>query len=336
MKSKKVCQLYSYNSDHFNLKEDDEDYFVNEYSYENLPSDEVHWLNFHRIEKKELITQFFKNQNFDQLVLEDVYARMRRPKLEEYDEYLFFSLRSVLPPESNTARLEQEQLSFILGKNYLVSLQEKSSDFFQDVRGRIELKKGTIRDKGADFLLFRLLDATIDNYYKVVEYVNERSRMLEPKIIDDPDSELLKEIEMQKRKLLVMRKIVGPLKDITLSLEKVENNLLSKQNIHYYVDLKDSCLAILDDIDSTISLLDGLTNLYYAVQGQKMNETMKVLTVISAIFIPLTFLAGIYGMNFHNIPELRSPYGYFILLGVMVIITILMIIYFKRKGWLKN
>lgn len=336
MKSKKVCQLYSYNSDHFNLKEDDEDYFVNEYSYENLPSDEVHWLNFHRIEKKELITQFFKNQNFDQLVLEDVYARMRRPKLEEYDEYLFFSLRSVLPPESNTVRLEQEQLSFILGKNYLVSLQEKSSDFFQDVRGRIELKKGTIRDKGADFLLFRLLDATIDNYYKVVEYVNERSRMLEPKIIDDPDSELLKEIEMQKRKLLVMRKIVGPLKDITLSLEKVENNLLSKQNIHYYVDLKDSCLAILDDIDSTISLLDGLTNLYYAVQGQKMNETMKVLTVISAIFIPLTFLAGIYGMNFHNIPELRSPYGYFILLGVMVIITILMIIYFKRKGWLKN
>lgn len=336
MKSKKVCQLYSYNSDHFNLKEDDEDYFVNEYSYENLPTDEVHWLNFHRIEKKELITQFFKNQNFDQLVLEDVYARMRRPKLEEYDEYLFFSLRSVLPPESNTARLEQEQLSFILGKNYLVSLQEKSSDFFQDVRGRIELKKGTIRDKGADFLLFRLLDATIDNYYKVVEYVNERSRMLEPKIIDDPDSELLKEIEMQKRKLLVMRKIVGPLKDITLSLEKVENNLLSKQNIHYYVDLKDSCLAILDDIDSTISLLDGLTNLYYAVQGQKMNETMKVLTVISAIFIPLTFLAGIYGMNFHNIPELRSPYGYFILLGVMVIITILMIIYFKRKGWLKN
>ena len=245
-------------------------------------------------------------------------------------------MRSVLPPESNTARLEQEQLSFILGKNYLVSLQEKSSDFFQDVRGRIELKKGTIRDKGADFLLFRLLDATIDNYYKVVEYVNERSRMLEPKIIDDPDSELLKEIEMQKRKLLVMRKIVGPLKDITLSLEKVENNLLSKQNIHYYVDLKDSCLAILDDIDSTISLLDGLTNLYYAVQGQKMNETMKVLTVISAIFIPLTFLAGIYGMNFHNIPELRSPYGYFILLGVMVIITILMIIYFKRKGWLKN
>jgi len=336
MKSKKVCQLYSYNSYHFNLKEEDEDYFVNEYSYENLPSDEVHWLNFHRIEKKELITQFFKNQNFDQLVLEDVYARMRRPKLEEYDEYLFFSLRSVLPPESNTARLEQEQLSFILGKNYLVSLQEKSSDFFQDVRGRIELKKGTIRDKGADFLLFRLLDATIDNYYKVVEYVNDRSRMLEPRIIDDPDSELLKEIEMQKGKLLVMLKIVGPLKDMTLSLEKVENNLLSKQNIHYYVDLKDSCLAILDDIDSTISLLDGLTNLYYAVQGQKMNETMKVLTVISAIFIPLTFLAGIYGMNFHNIPELRSPYGYFILLGVMVIITILMIIYFKRKGWLKN
>lgn len=336
MELKKVCQLYSYNSARFSVLKEDEEYFVNEYSYEKLPADEVHWLNFHRIQKKELITQFFKNQNFDQLVLEDVYARMKRPKLEEYDDYLFFSLRSVLPPESNNAPLEQEQLSFILGENYLVSLQEKSSDFFQGVRDRIELKKGTIRDKGADFLLFRLLDATIDNYYKVVEYVHERSRLLEPRIIDDPDSELLKEIEMQKRKLLVMRKIVGPLKDITLSLEKVENNLLSKQNLHYYVDLKDSCLAILDDIDSTISLLDGLTNLYYAVQGQKMNETMKVLTVISAIFIPLTFLAGIYGMNFHNIPELRSPYGYFILLGAMVIITILMIIYFKRKGWLKN
>ena len=331
-----VCQWYQYNSDNCDISQESETYFSENFDTKEIDPLKVHWLNFHNISNKDAIAHFFAKQGYDSLVLEDVYARLRRPKLEEYDEYLFFSLRSVLPPSSNRAPLEQEQLSFLLGKNYLISLQEKRSDFFKEVRDRIELKKGKIRDRGSDFLLFRLLDATIDNYYKVVEYVSERSRQLEPQIIDSADSDLLKEVEMQKRKLLVLRRIVAPLKDITLQLEKAENQMLSKENTHYFVDLKESCLGILDDIDSTINLLDGLTNLYYAVQGQRMNEIMKVLTVVSAIFIPLTFLAGIYGMNFANMPELQYKNGYFILLGVMFIVAIALIIYFIRKGWLKK
>lgn len=332
----KFCQLYTYNNESFTYSEEDEQHFTQNLLPQNSSDGFVHWLNFHRLSEKELVQDFFKNHGFDLLVLEDIYERPRRPKIEEYDGYLFFSLRSVLPPESNHVPLVEEQLSFILGKNFLVSLQEKHSDHFTDVRNRIELKKGKIRDKGADFLLFRLLDAILDNYYEVVEYIGERGRKLEPLIIEDPDSDLLKQIELHKRRLLSLRRIVAPLKDITVKLEKVESPMLSKENTNYFADLKESCHGILDDIDSSLSLFDGLTNLYYAVQGQKMNEIMKVLTVVSAIFIPLTFLAGIYGMNFDNMPELHARNGYFILMGVMAVVAILLVVYFVRRGWLKK
>jgi len=331
------CQLYTYNSKECLKIEEDETYFAEgNFDVRNLSGDHSYWLNYHRLTEKIKIEQFFDKQHIDRHVLEDVYARLRRPKLEDYDDFLFFSIRSVLPPSSNTSPLVQEQLSFVLGKNYLISMQEKRSDHFPEVRDRLELKKGKIRDRGADFLLFRLLDAIIDNYFEVVDHVGESSRKLEPEIIRNNSNEVLKTVEIQKRRLNELRKTVIPMKEIAVQLVNSPNLILDKANERYFDDLRENCMSVLDEIDANLGMLDGLTNLHYAAQGQRMNEIMKVLTVISAIFIPLTFLAGIYGMNFQNMPELHWKNGYFMLLGVMAVIAMGLVVYFIRKGWLNR
>jgi magnesium transporter len=328
------CQLYTYNDTDFDYETGNEAHFTATFRPNESTEEKVQWLNFHSLSEKDAIQHLFHENGFDQLIFEDIYDPLRRPKLEEYEDYLFFSIRSVVPPKVPGALLEEEQLSFVLGKGYLISFQEKHADHFSAVRDRLENKKGRIRSKGSDFLLYRLLDALMDNYYDVVDYLNERSRELEPLIIKNTDSGLLSTVERRKRRLQELRKIVIPLKDIATQLEKAESSIISPENKHYFNDLKESCLGVMDEADGTLGLLDSLTNLYYAAQGQRMNEIMKVLTVVSAIFIPLTFLAGIYGMNFVNIPELQSQNGYFILLGVMLFIGVLLLIYFFRKGWL--
>jgi magnesium transporter len=268
------------------------------------------------------------------LSVEDIYTEKRRPKLEEYPNYMFFSVRSALPIIGEGERLEQEQVSFILGKNYLISFQEKSSDHFTDVRDRIEKKRGKIRFKGPDFLLFRMLEAIIDNYFEVLESIDESIQLLEKKLVTLKNAETFKLIETEKRKLVELRKIVLPVKEVTSHLEKLKGPFLDVDNHHYFADLKENCLAVLEDIDANKQILEGMANLYYAVQGQRMNEIMKVLTVVSSIFIPLTFIVGVYGMNFENMPELKMKYGYGIVWAVLGVIGSTMTIYFIRKGWL--
>jgi magnesium transporter len=270
------------------------------------------------------------------LSVEDVYTEKRRPKLEEYPNYMFFSIRSALPHTDSNVILRQEQISFILGKNYLISFQERSSDHFTDVRDRIEKKRGKIRFKGADFLLFRMLDAIVDNYFEVLEDITDKIEILEMKLIRNPNSDTLKLIEYQKRKLIELRKIVLPLKDVTFQLEKLRSPFLELENHHYFADLKDNCMAILEEIDANKQILEGMANLYYAVQGQRMNEIMKVLTVVSAIFIPLTFIAGVYGMNFKYMNETQHPYSFYIMIGIMVTIGLALLILFIKRGWLKK
>ena len=228
-------------------------------------------------------------------------------------------------------------LSFALcWKLYLISFQNKSSDHFVDVRNRIEKKRGKIRLKGPDFLLFRMLEAIIDNYFEVLEHITETIEELEVKMHENTNANTLKLIELQKRKLIELRKIVIPLKDVTSQLEKTNSDLLENENHYYFTDLKENCLSVLEEIDVNKQILDGMANLYYAVQGQKMNEIMKILTIVSSVFIPLTFIVGVYGMNFENMPELKYKYGYYTVVGVMFAIAILLIFYFKRNGWLKK
>ena len=330
------CQLFKYDTDFFLVTNNTPSYFADQFHSNEIDSDYVSWLNFHSIQDREQIERLCMNLNVERLSVEDIYTEKRRPKLEEYPNYMFFSIRSALPNANNTFVLQQEQISFILGKNYLISFQERSSDHFTDVRDRIEKKRGKIRFKGADFLLFRMLDAIVDNYFEVLEDITDNIEKLESKLLRNPGSDTLKLIEFQKRKLIELRKIVLPLKEVTFQLEKLESPFLQVTNNHYFADLKENCMAVLEEIDANKQILEGMANLYYAAQGQRMNEIMKVLTVVSAIFIPLTFIAGVYGMNFEYMPELEYPYGYYTVVGLMIAIGLGLFLFFLKRGWLKK
>lgn len=331
-----TCQLYKYDHEFFLVTKNTPEYFAHEFYENSIDEDYVSWLNFHGINDRPNVEKLCENLGIDKLTIEDIYTEIRRPKLEEYKNYMFFSVKSALPDENNTFILQQEQISFILGKYYLISFQEKSSDHFTEVRDRIERKRGKIRLKGPDFLLFRMLDAIVDNYFEVLEDITDSIEKLEIKLLRVATSETLKLIEFQKRKLIELRKIVLPLKDLTFQLDKMRSPFLHADNHHYFADLKDNCLAVLEEIDANKQILEGMANLYYAVQGQRMNEIMKVLTVVSAIFIPLTFIVGVYGMNFENMPELRYKYGYYIVIGAMVLLSAILLFVFTKRGWLKR
>jgi magnesium transporter len=181
-----------------------------------------------------------------------------------------------------------------------------------------------------------MLESILDNYFEVLENITDAIQILELKVLRSANSENLKMIEFEKRKLVELRKIVLPLKDVTFQLEKMQSPFLEAENRHYFADLKENCLEIIEEIEANKQILEGMANLYYAVQGQRMNEIMKVLTVVSAIFIPLTFIVGVYGMNFKYMPELEYPYGYYTVVGVMFAITITLLIIFIKRGWLKR
>jgi magnesium transporter len=330
----KICQLYQYDREFYLVTRNTPEYFAKNFFVSEMNPDEVSWLNFHSILPTNEIMELCQNLGIDKLVVEDIYTEKQRPKVEEYNKYVFFSIRSALPVENESGRLVQEQISFILGEHYLISFQQKKSDHFTEVRDRIESNKGKIRSKGPDFLLFRMLEAIIDNYYEVLEKISESTNRLEKRVMRNPQSETLKLIEYDKQRLAELRKLALPLKDITSQIQKLQDSFFRVENKYHFDDLRDYCYGVLEEIDIQKQILDGLTNLYYAVQGQRMNEIMKLLTIISAIFIPLTFIAGIYGMNFENMPEIRMKYGYFIALGSMLLIAVLLILYFKRRGWL--
>ncbi|MEY3199327.1 MAG: magnesium and cobalt transport protein CorA [Bacteroidota bacterium] len=330
------CQLYRYDQEFFLVTRNTPEFFATEFIEIARDESQVTWLNYHYLANREPIEKLCEHLHIERLSVEDIYTEKKRPKLEEYANYMFFSVRSALPAENNIFVLQQEQISFILGKNYLISFQQKSSEHFTDVRDRIEKKRGKIRFKGADFLLFRMLDAIVDNYFEVLVDITDSIEKLEMKLIRVANSDTLKMIEFQKRKLIELRKIVLPLKDVAFQLEKTQSQFINSDNHPYFADLKENCLAVLEEIDANKQILEGMANLYYAIQGQRMNEIMKVLTVVSAIFIPLTFIVGVYGMNFKYMPELEYKYGYYTIVAIMFAISISLLLFFVKRGWLKK
>ncbi|MCO5258794.1 MAG: magnesium/cobalt transporter CorA [Crocinitomicaceae bacterium] len=328
--------IYHFNTDEISKKKFISSEFVSDFSFSDLPEDKITWINFYIMDDFNPIKDFCKKAKYDALVYQNIYDHDNRPQFEDYGEYLFFSIKSTIPSSIKANQLFKDELSFVLGRNYIISFQAKPSDNFGVIRNRIENKKGIIREKSADFLLYKLLDAIIDNYYTVLDYNTTILEELDELITKNSDPKILSRIEIQKRKLIELRRISLPLKEITTTIESNRSSLFSNHTKHYFSDLKQSCTNIIEEIESNKNALDGLTNLYYAVQGQRMNEIMKMLTIVSTIFIPLTFIAGVYGMNFHYMPELNIKYGYFITLGVMVIIAVALLFYFRKKGWLKR
>ena len=330
------CQLYKYNATFYTVKKENSEFFGSNFSENELDNDHVVWLNFHGLDDLKSIEVLCHRLEIDKLTIENIHAAKGRPKVEEYPKYMFFHVKSALPTENDSTLLNQEQISFILGENYLISFQEKAADHFSDVRDRIIKARGKIRTKGADFLLFRMLEAIIDNYFEVLESITEKIERIDERIHSKSNKLIFKEIEIEKRKLIELRKIVLPIRDITIQLASSDSIFLNKANFRYFSNLKSSCARALEEIDANKQILEGLTNLYYAVQGQRMNEIMKVLTIVSAIFIPLTFIVGVYGMNFENMPELKYQNGYFIIMACMLILGISLLAYFIKRGWLKR
>lgn len=330
------CQLYKYNSSFYAIEKDEADHFVNDFVESEIDADYVSWLNFHSLSNKASIEKICTKLGIDKLSIEGIYNTIRRPKVEEYPNYMFFSVKSALPHSQDGTMLNQEQITFILGTNYLISFQEKPSDHFTDVRDRIEKGRGKIRSKQTDFLLFRMLEAIIDNYFEVLESISDNIILIDTKLHVSENKSIFNEIEIEKRRLIELRKIVQPMRDITMQLEHSESNLLDRSNFYYFSNLKSACVSALEEIDANKQILEGMSNLFYAAQGQRMNEIMKMLTVVSSLFIPLTFIVGVYGMNFEFMPELKWKSGYFIVWGIMLSTILGLMIYFTKKGWLKR
>lgn len=330
------CQLYKFNKEFYHISKETPAFYMDQFHINEIGFNYVSWLNFHGLKEKQSIEVLCKNLGIEKLTVENIYSPTRRPKVEEFTNYMFFSTKSALPSDHVDNLLFQENISFILSTNYLISFQDQSSDHFTEVRDRIEKARGKIRSKKVDFLLFRLLQAIIDNYFEVLENISDKIAELDTILLTNNRRNILKEIEIEKRKLIELRKIAQPMRDITYQLELNDSNFIESSNKIYFKNLKDACLTVLDEIDANKQILDGIANLFYAAQGQRMNEIMKILTIVSSIFIPLTFIAGIYGMNFKYMPELDYTYGYYTVLSVMFLVGILLLAYFIRKGWLKK
>ena len=329
-------QLYKYNATFYSVKQESSSYFADEFLESELDNDHVAWLNFHGIEDTESIEQLCHKLGIDKLTIESIHKQVRRPKIEEYSKYMSFHVMSALPKELGNPFLHQDQISFLMGENYLISFQDKPSDHFPDVRDRIEKGRGKIRAKGSDFLMFRMLEAIIDNYFEVLEEISSQIETIDAQLHLTQDKSILASIELEKRKLIELRKIAQPMRDVTNQLENSESPFIQSSNRHYFRSLRSSCMSVLEEIDANKQILEGMANLYYAAQGQRMNEIMRVLTVVSSIFIPLTFIVGIYGMNFEHMPELKYTYGYYSVIAFMFALSIGLVVLFIKRGWIKK
>lgn len=298
-----------------------------------IPEDDhLYWLNIHGLHDIEQIRNICDKVGVHDLAIQDILDVNQRPKFQEYEKHLFFTLKSTLP--SIDSSIDQEQLSFIMGKNYLISFQEKVADHFDHIRERIRKNVGIVRERGSDYLLYLLLEAILDNYFKTV---NDIERKLENLgligIESDPSPQSLREIERFKRQIHQIKKTIVPIKDFVSRIEREQFGFIQEKHIKYFLELKDLCLSLIDDCDQHEVRLESSTNLFFSVQGHRMNQVMKTLTIVATIFIPMTFVAGIYGMNFTNMPELNWKWGYFGVWLILLLILMGMVIYFKRKKW---
>jgi magnesium transporter len=301
-------------------------------------NDRVTWINVNGLHDVELIGRMGENIGIHPLVMEDILNTDQRPKVEVYDDFLFIVLRMLYDNEGGKG-IQNEQICFLLCKDCLITFQEVEGDVFNAIRERLRKNKGRIRRMKVDYLAYSLIDGIIDKYFSLLEKAGDRIEKIEKELAENPTERSLRSIYAMKRELILMRRSVWPLRDVVHALEREEGELISKDTIIYLRDLYDHTVRVMDAVETYRDMVSGLLDLYMSSISNRMNEIMKVLTIIATIFIPLTFIAGIYGMNFNtnespwNMPELNWYLGYPLALGAMVLITAVMFIYFKRKKW---
>ncbi|MCA2692951.1 MULTISPECIES: magnesium/cobalt transporter CorA [unclassified Microcystis] len=295
----------------------------------------VSWMDIQGLGSETVLKQVGEIFNLHPLLLEDVVNVPQRPKLEDYNNQLLVISQMVRLKEDESG-FDTEQVSFVLGKRYLLSFQEEElQDCFEIVRDRIRTSQGRVRKSGADYLTYLLLDTIIDGYFPVVEHYEDRIEALEDAIISNPDRETMQEIYDVRRELLALRRLIWPMRNVLHLLMRDHHGIVSDEVQIYFRDSYDHVIQILEIIEAYRELAASLMDVYMSTMGNKLNEIMKFLTVISTIFIPLTFIVGVYGMNFENMPELKGEWSYFMVWLVMLAVAGGLIFYFWRKGWFK-
>lgn len=291
----------------------------------------VKWINVEGIHKTEVIEKIGKLYDIHPLTLEDIVHVDQRPKFEDYDNYVVAIMKMI----SYDTKVYAEQLSIVLFDNMVISFQEpQGGDAFDIIRNRLRQAKGRIRKCGADYLAYALMDAVIDCYFNVIERIGDTVEKIEEHIIAHSSKSSLIQLYELKREMIFLRKQVWPMRDMISNMVRSETKLINPSTDIYLRDLQDHVTRVIDTVETYRDLLSGIMDIYLSTNSNKMNEVMKVLTIMSSIFIPVTFIAGVYGMNFEFMPELKSPYGYAITWGVMLSVMIGLIIYFKRKKWM--
>ncbi|MCF7803445.1 MAG: magnesium/cobalt transporter CorA [Candidatus Marinimicrobia bacterium] len=292
----------------------------------------VTWINIDGLHEVDMLETLGEQYDIHPLVLEDILSTRQRPKVEDYDDYVYIVLR-MLTTDENDIKIEDEQFSMILGGDFLITFQEKPGDVFDPVRERLRNSKRQIRSLGADYLAYALIDAIVDHYFVALEGIGETIVDIEGELMEESEQEDLESIHGLKREMILFRKSVWPLREVIAQINRGESSLFQKKTLVYLRDVYDHTIQVMDTIESYRDMLSSLLDLYLSTLSNRMNDVMKVLTIIATIFIPLTFIAGIYGMNFNYMPELQWKWGYPTVWGFMIIIGAGMVFYFKKKKW---
>jgi magnesium transporter len=297
--------------------------------------DAITWINVDGVRNHRVLETIGTKYNLHPLLLEDISSNDQRPKLDEYDEHIYIVVK-MLCFDNEKKCISAEQVSFILGENYVISFQEeeKKGDVFNPNRDRLKGNKGKIRRSGADYLLYSLIDTIVDNYFIILETIGEKVEELEDDLIADPSPQRLKILYALKRDMIYLRKSVWPLREVISKMEKGETELIQPATRIFIRDVYDHTIQVIDTVESYRDMLSSMVDIYMSSISNRMNSVMKVLTIISTIFIPLTFVAGVYGMNFDYMPELKWKYGYPAVWICMIITVGFMLVYFKKKKWL--
>lgn len=299
----------------------------------HLNNELVTWINIDGLGDLSVLQTLGQRFNLHPLALEDVLDTSQRPKVEQYDEYLFIVAKMIYLEKQQ--QIEAEQVSMFLGNTFLITLQEEPErDVFEPVRARIRSGKGRIRKAGSDYLAYALLDAIIDHYYPVLESIGAEIDAIEDELIENPLGRPVGSLHEHKRTLTRIRRMVWPLRDVTNLLLHEDPGLIHPETKVYLRDCYDHSVQLMDVVESYRDVLSGLTEIHISSIGLRTSEIMRVLTVISSIFIPLTFVAGVYGMNFKYMPGLSQPYGYFVCVGLMLLVAIGQVLFFKSRHWL--
>ncbi len=326
--NKSVIELISYNSheidDIFSDKAED--------ILKQIKPENINWLNIDGLHNTPLIEATGNFFNINPMTLEDILNPDQRPKIDDYDDYLYFTLKTLNSLKQND--IIYEQISFVLGKNFLISFQEKEGDLFEGLRHRLKNDPNSkARKRGSDYLFYRLIDTIVDSYYLILENLGDRIEILEDEVYVNPTHKTLKQIQALKKELIYLRKTVYPIREAISKVMKNEHHIIKKETVRFFTDVYDHSIHVIETLETYRDLTTGLMDMYMTSVSNKMNEVMKVLTVIATIFIPLTFIAGVYGMNFEYMPELSWRYGYAGVWAIMLLCLLGMIFYFKRKNW---